>query len=172
MSRSWERKVRKNMSQVNKVRKKSGQGNLVLNKPSTAQGFKRFTGRNIILPLVLLIFIGFYNFIMLADPNFKFDGMYWVTVISYILLAALFFFRKPYLNIGKDYIQTRRLMGDKQLFAVAIKQIKVLNGYVIIIPNNGSSWTFSKMFNRFPIHEMAEELKQFAEKNNIPFVQE
>lgn len=167
MSRSWERKVRKNMATVNQARKKAGTGNLVLTSEKKQQ--IRFTGRNYILPVVLILFIGFYNFIMLMDLEFKADTMYYITIVSYLLLAALFFFRKPYLSVGKDYLQSRRMMGDKQLYAAAIKEIKVQNGYVIIVPNHGSSWTFSKLFNRFPLQEMSEELKKFAEKHNITF---
>ncbi|URN93942.1 MAG: hypothetical protein NAG76_19270 [Candidatus Pristimantibacillus lignocellulolyticus] len=169
MSRSWERKVRKNTAIVNKARKKAGNGKLVMNVEKKNE--IRFTGRNYILPVVLILFIGMYNFLMLMDPNFKFDTMYWLTIVSYILLAALFYFRKPYLTIGKDYVQSRRMMGDKQLFAAAIKEIKIQSGYVIIVPNHGSSWTYSKLFNRFPLQDMTVELKKFAEKHEIKFTE-
>lgn len=168
MSRSFEKQVRKNYSSVNKKRVKSGQGNLVLKAEKKNE--VRFTGRNYVLPIVLILFIGMYNFIMLMEPNFKMDLMYWLTIISYLLLSALFYFRKPYLTLGKDYVISRRIMGDKQLFAVAIKEVKIQGGYVIIVPRNGSSWTFSKTFNRFPLDDMREELTKFAERNNIPFV--
>lgn len=170
MSRSFERKVRKNLATVNKKRVKSGQGSLNLVKPEKKQEI-RFTGRNYILPIVLILFIGMYNFITLMDANFKMNWMYFVTIGSYLLLSALFYFRKPYLTIGKDYLQSRRMMGDKQLFAVAMKEIRIQGGYAIIVPNHGGSWTFSKMFNRFPLDDMKVELKKFAEKNNVPFVE-
>ena len=169
MSRSWERKVRKNMATVNKARKKTGAGNLVMNVEKKQE--VRFTGRNYILPAVLILFIGMYNFLMLMDPTFKFNTMYWITIVSYFLLAALFYFRKPYLTIGKDYVQSRRMLGDKQLFAGAIKEIKIQSGYVIIVPNHGGSWAYSKLFNRFPLQEMTVELKKFAEKHNITFTE-
>jgi len=169
LSRSWERKVRKNTAIVNKARKKAGTGNLVMNVEKKNE--IRFTGRNYILPVVLILFIGMYNFLMLMDPNFKFDTMYWLTIVSYFLLASLFYFRKPYLTIGKDYVQSRRMMGDKQLFAAAIKEIKIQGGYVIIVPNHGSSWTYSKLFNRFPLQDMSVELKKFADKHNVTFTE-
>jgi len=172
LSRSWERKVKKNMEQVNKQRKKAGEGNLVLNHEKQVKKQEIvFKGRNYILPVVLVVFIGMYNFLMLMNPEFQIDAMYWFTIAAYLALAALFFFRKPYLAIGKDYIQSRRMLGDKQLFAVAIKEIKVQGGYIIIIPNHGSSWAFNKTFNRFPIDEMAAELKKLADKHNIAWTE-
>jgi hypothetical protein len=166
LSRSWERKVKKNMELVNKQRKKSGVGNLQLNKVEKEEKID-FKGRNIVLPIVLLLFIGMYNILLLMDPTYELDSMYWLTNVAYLVLAAMFFFRKPYLTVGKDYVKSRRMMGDKQLFAVAIKEIKVQGNYIIIVPNNGSSWAFNKTFNRFPIEEMKTELKKLAEKFNI-----
>lgn len=169
MSRSWERKVKKNMNAVNKARRKSGSGNIVLNAPKSNAA--RFTGRNIILPIVLLIFIGLYNAIVWMDVSFEPNGMYYITVLSYLLLAALFYFRKPYLSIGKDYVQSRRMMGDKQLYAGGIKEIKTFSGYIIIVPVSGSSWSFSKTFNRFEIDKLTAALKEFANKHNITWTE-
>ncbi|MNJ66222.1 hypothetical protein D3C77_622810 [compost metagenome] len=87
------------------------------------------------------------------------------------MLAALFFFRRPYLAIGKDYVQTRRMTGDKRLAAEAIKAISIQPGYVIIEPNKGGNWVFSKVMNRYPIAEMGEKLQQFAQANGISFQQ-
>jgi len=170
LSRSWERKVKKNMEQVNKQRKKAGVGSLQLNQP-VAEDKLVFKGRNIVLPIVIIFFIGMYNFLMLMNPEYAIDSMFWLTNIAYLVLAALFFFRKPYLAIGKDYVQSRRMMGDKKLFAVAIKEIKVQGGYIIIVPNNGSSWAFNKTFNRFPIEDMKVELKKLADKFNITWTE-
>lgn len=170
MSRSWERKVKKNMEQVNKQRKKAGVGTLDLNK-TVSDNKLVFKGRNIVLPIVLILFIGMYNFLLLMNLQYELDSMFWLTNVAYLVLAALFYFRKPYLAIGKDYVQSRRMMGDKQLFAVAIKEIKVQGSYIIIVPNNGSSWAFNKTFNRFPIEEMKIELKKLAEKFNITWTE-
>lgn len=173
-SRSWERKVRKNTNQVNKARKKAGQSQINFSSPTTKKedNSPRFTGRNIIFPVVLVLFIGFYNFIVLSDPTFKVSAIYWFTIASYLVLAALFFFRKPYLTISKDYIQSRRMMGDKQLFGVNIKQIKIFKGSILIVPKNGSSWSFTQMLNRFPVEEMSKELKKFAERHNIEVIED
>jgi len=165
MSRSWERKVKKNMQAVNKARRKTGAGNIVLN--GTKSDELRFTGRNIILPVVLLIFIGLYNAIVWMDTSFTPNGMYYLTILSYLLLAALFYYRKPYLSIGKDYVQSRRMMGDKKLYAGGIKEIKTFSGYIIIVPVSGSSWSFSKTFNRYNVDELTVSLKEFATKHNI-----
>ena len=162
------------MDQVNKQRKKQGKGSLVLNNDGkqVSKIETTFKGRNFILPIVLILFIGMYNIIMFMNTEFVPSGMFWFTNIAYVAMAALFFFRRPYLTIGKDYVQTRRMMGDKQQFAVAIKEIKVLTGgYIIIVPNHGSSWGFNKMFNRFPIDEMKVELKKFADKHNITWTE-
>lgn len=173
MSRSWERKVRKNLNNVNKARKKSGQAQIGSTREIKKESVgPRFTGRNIIFPIVLIIFVGFYNFIAISNVEFEFNAVYWLTISSYFILAALFFFRKPYLTVAKDYLQTRRMFGDKQLFAVNIKEIKLIKGYVLIVPKNGSSWAFSKLFNRFPIEEMEVELKKFAERNQIEVVEQ
>jgi len=158
------------MEQVNKQRKKAGVGSLQLNQP-VAEDKLVFKGRNIVLPIVIIFFIGMYNFLMLMNPEYAIDSMFWLTNIAYLVLAALFFFRKPYLAIGKDYVQSRRMMGDKKLFAVAIKEIKVQGGYIIIVPNNGSSWAFNKTFNRFPIEDMKVELKKLADKFNITWTE-
>ncbi|OMF38265.1 hypothetical protein BK133_01695 [Paenibacillus sp. FSL H8-0548] len=165
MSRSWERKVRKNMNVVNKNRKKQGSGQIVLN----AEKSDKITGRNFIAPIMLIIFIGMYVFLMSGSSEFKMDTMFWVTVGCYILLAALFFFRKPYITIGKDFVQSRRLTGDKRIQASGIKGIIVQKGYVIIQQHKGGNWMFSKMTNRFPTEEIGEKLKAFAQANGIPF---
>lgn len=172
-SRSWERKVRKNTNQVNKARKKAGQSQIDFSKPvAKGETAPRFTGRNIIFPVVLILFVGFYNFIVLSDPTFKISTIYWITVVSYIVLAALFFFRKPYLTVSKDYLQTRKMTGDKQLYGVNIKQIKLFKGSIIIVPKNGSNWSFTQLLHRYPVAEMGIELKKFAERHNIEVIEE
>ncbi|MCU6708201.1 hypothetical protein M6D81_05700 [Paenibacillus sp. J5C_2022] len=165
MSRSWERKVRKNMSHLNKQQKKQGKGGSVLG----AERKDRFVGRNYMAPVLLLIFVALYSVVMWNDPKFEATTMFWVTIALYIGLAALFFFRKPYLTIGKDYVQTRRLTGDKRIQASGIKQIAVQKGIVMITPVKGASWSFTRLINRYPTGEMAEKMKEFAAKHNIPF---
>lgn len=167
MSRSWERKVRKNMSTVNKQRKKQGTGNIMLN----AEKSEKIVGRNYIAPILLILFIGMYVFLMQSNTEFNTDTMFWVTVGCYILLAALFFFRKPYITIGKDFVQSRRLTGDKRLAVSAIKGISVQKGYVVIEQHKGGNWVFSKLTNRFPTDLISEKLEKFAQTNGIEFKQ-
>ncbi len=167
MSRSWERKVRKNMSTVNKARKKQGHSMM---SPG-AEKMDRFTGRNIIMPVMLLLFVGAYNVLMQTDPNFNGGAMYWTTIVAYILLAALFFFRRPYLTVGKDYVQSRRFTGDKRVKAADIERITVLKGYVVVRPKKGAGWTFSRLLNRFKTDDMAKRLEAFASAHGIEFEQ-
>lgn len=173
MSRSWERKVRKNTEQLNARRKKSGLSAIT----SPAAKAERFKGRNIVLTLLLIFFIGFYIYMML--PSGTPDGVnpletpiFWLTIASYLALAALFYFRRPYLLVAKDYVGTRRFTGDKTLHAGAIKSITVIRpGYIIIEPKQGSNWVFTKLMHLYPIDAMAEELQKFAEQNRIPFTE-
>lgn len=167
MSRSWERKVRKNMSHLNKQRKKQGADSIVLN----ADKAEKLVGRNYIAPILLILFISLYLILVQSQDDFQMDTMFWVTVFCYILLAAIFFVRRPYLKIGKDYVQTRRMTGDKRLPAASIKAISVQPGYVVIEPVKGGNWVFSRLINRYPTGEMAEKLQQFAQANQIQFQQ-
>lgn len=153
------------MATINKHRKKTGTGQLVMN----AEKVDRYTGRNFVLPVLLILFVGAYLFIMSGDETFVMDTLNWVTVGCYFLLAALFFFRKPYLTIGKDYVQSRRLTGDKRLNVSDIQGFRVQDGYVTIMPKKGGGWTFSRLLNRFNTAEMSDKLKTFAQAHGLTF---
>jgi len=175
MSRSWERKVRKATEQLNKRRKKAGLAAV----SSPAAVADRYRGRNFLLPAFLILFIGFYIYMMTipaGDPNQENPfgtPVFWLTVASYLALAAIFWFRRPYLLVGKDYVGTRRFSGPKTLPAGSIKSITVIGRrYVIIEPKKGGNWVFSRLTNRFPIDEMAERLRKFAQDNRVPFFEE
>jgi len=172
LSRSWERKVRKNMEQANKSRKKQGTNLINTGSGSTASNALRITGRNFIAPSLLLIFIIGYSFLMLTAPNYVPETMFFVTIGCYVLLATLFFFRKPYLAIGKDFVQSRRFTGDKRLPASEIKEIRVHKDYVVVMPQKGGAWTFSRVLNRFPTEQMSKELTAFAQKNSVNLVEQ
>lgn len=159
--------MRKNMNQVNKRRKKQGEDRLVL----TGEKGNKIVGRNYIVPILLILFILLYSFVMQGDPEYKSGTMYWVTMGCYVLLAALFFFRRPYLMIGKDFVQSRRFTGDKRIQASEVKEIRVQQGFAAIDFHKGTSWTFTRLLNRFPTEVMAEQLKAFAHKNNIAFTE-
>jgi len=163
VSRSWERKVRKNMSAVNKQRKKQGTGNLVLGAEQT----EKIVGRNFIMPIFLIMFIAMYLFLVSGSEELVTDTVFWLTIISYIGLAALFFFRRPYIIIGKDYVQSRRLTGHKRLSASTIKAIDVQSSAIVIEQTQGANWIFSKTLNRYPVDKLAEKLKVFAKNNGI-----
>ncbi|REJ20655.1 MAG: hypothetical protein C6W55_06580 [Thermobacillus sp.] len=175
MSRSWERKVRKNTEQLNKRRKKAGLKAVA----SPGAVTDRYRGRNYVLPALLILFIGFYIYMMTIpadDPNttnpFE-TPIFWLTVACYLALAALFWFRRPYLLVGRDFVGTRKFTGDKTLTASAIKAITVIRpGYIIIEPKKGGNWVFSRMLNRYPIDEMADRLQRFAEDNRIPYTEQ
>lgn len=157
--------MRKNMSTIYKQRKKQGTGQLVVN----GEKADRLTGRNFLLPILLILFIGAYVSFFFTEPSFELDTINIVTIGAYFVLAALFFFRKPYLKIGKDYVQSRRMMGDKRLNASDISTIRTQDGYVTIVPKKGGGWTFSRTLNRFDTAEMAGKLKAFAQVYGIPF---
>lgn len=171
MSRSWERKVRRNTAVVNKQRKKEGKPNL------SAPGVRidRYLGRNFLLPSFLVLFTAVYIYMVTIptnDPNAvkaTDSAMFWVTVAAYLLLAVLFFFRRPYLSVAKDYLGTRRMTGDKLLFVPNIKSITVQPGHVVVEQAKGANWVFSRTMNRYPTDEMAERLRAFAKDNGIPF---
>jgi len=172
MSRSWERKVRKATEQLNKRRKKAGLKAVA----SPAAMTDRYRGRNYLLPALLILFIGFYIYMMTipaGDSNLSSPAespVFWLTIASYLALAALFWFRRPYLMVGKDFVGTRRFTGDKTLTASAIKAITIIRpGYVIIEPKKGGNWVFSRVLNRYPIDEMADRLQRFAHDNRIPY---
>ena len=171
MSRSWERKIRKNTADINKRRKKLGMQ--AISAPGSQ--VDRFRGRNYIMPIFLILFTGFYAYMVTipaADPdvpNPTESSMFWITIASYFLLAALFYFRRPYLAVGKDFVGTRKWSGDKTMYANTIKSITVQPGYVVIEPTKGANWVFSKTLNLYPTDAMADRLKQFAADHKIPF---
>ncbi|MHA6484013.1 hypothetical protein ACX1C1_19145 [Paenibacillus sp. strain BS8-2] len=165
LSRSWERKVRKNMTTINKQRKKQGTGQLVMN----AEKADRLTGRNYVLPILLILFIGAFVATSSMGPDTTWDSLNLLTIGAYLVLAALFYFRKPYLKIGKDYVQSRRMMGDKRLNVADISAIRVQDGYVTILPKKGGGWTFSRMLNRFDTATMSSKMKVFAQTHGILF---
>ncbi|RXZ81876.1 hypothetical protein EBB07_12740 [Paenibacillaceae bacterium] len=167
MSRSWERMVRKNTTKVNKGRKKSGTPDFIPKE----QRLDKYRGRNYILPIAILAFTAFYAYIgsLASSAESPSETLYWVTVSCYVLLGLLFYFRRPYLTVAKEFVQTRKMTGEKTLRASGIKRINVQPGYIVIEQVKGASWIFSKMLNRFPTEMMGERLKEFANDNNIEF---
>lgn len=172
MSRSWERKVQRNTKALDKRRKKEG-------KPSIGSKLAhvdKFKGRNYLFPslLILLMVVYVITFTpwltqpspespdMATDPT-----MYWVTLGCYLLLAVFYFFRRPYLSVTKDTLETRKFTGYKTLRPSEIRKIVLSPGYVVIESVKGSNWVFSKGISLFPIAQMSERLTEYAKVNHV-----
>ncbi|RAV20562.1 hypothetical protein [Paenibacillus contaminans] len=169
MSRSWERMVERNQKKVNKARVKSGRGSI---SSAGTEEMRKFKGRSYMLPLVLCSLGVFY---MVAFGGvYEGDNTFWFTSIAYILLGAfVFLVRRPFLSIGKTKIVSRRFTGDKVLQAADIEEIVISPGYVVVqMKEKKRRWVFSKLMNLFDIAGMQAEVKQFAQKNNVPLKEE
>lgn len=168
MSRSWERQVRKNSAAVNKRRQKSG-------KPSLHVGeekFDIFKGRNMILPFFLIAVALLFAYIgsLPSQQEQQSTTLYWVTIIAYIGLGIIIFFRKPYLKVTQDSLVTTKWNRVRVLQAKDIKRISVTSGYVIIQNSGkGSNWMFSRILNRYDTAAMGECLMKFAQQHHIPY---
>jgi hypothetical protein len=164
MSRSWERMIERNSKKVNKRRKKEG-------KPSvTAQAQKadRFVGRNYMFPILLVLLMAFYVVVFAPwKTNVQDTTMFWVTLGCYALLAVFYFLRRPYLSVTRDTLETRRFSGYKRLNAGEIRKIVLQPGYVVIETVKGANWVFSRLINRYPLDQMGERLKTYAEVHHI-----
>ncbi|TVY02300.1 hypothetical protein [Cohnella terricola] len=165
MSRSWERMVTKNTKQINKRRKKDGKKGLT----TSTQQIDRFQGRNYVIPTLLFLLILFY--ITLSQPwstSFVQDPtLFWVTIGCYVLLAVFYYFRRPYLSVSRDTLETRKFTGYKTLRPTEIRKIVIQPGYVIVESVKGTNWVFSRLMNRFPIDRMADRLKTFTDLHHI-----
>jgi hypothetical protein len=161
MSRKWSRKIDKNKKNVNEQRKKSGKEMLQMEKNEV-----KFVGRSWVLPSFLLAMLAWYLILFIGERGF----MFWFTVVGYTLLILfLFFLKRPYIIVGKDFIQSRRFGGDFKVPASEIAKL-VLTGDSVHISFNVKrpSWSFTKLFQRMKISLMRESLKKFAEINQIP----
>lgn len=170
MSRSWERKVSKNMSQLNKQRKKQGQAILGTTNTSTGDG-DVFKGRKYVLPIILLALAVLYALLGLAtvDAGAGSKTMNYIGVSLYILLALMIFLRKPYLKVGRSTVSTFKFNRERKLTASEISKIRILQGSVVIENKaRGGNWVFSRLINRYDTKAMGERLEQFAKVNNIP----
>ncbi|RED60306.1 hypothetical protein [Cohnella lupini] len=165
MSRSWERMVEKNSKQINKRRRKEGKKGISPNAPQ----IDRFRGRNYIVPSLLLMLIILY--VTLAQPwsdSFMQDQtLFWVTIGCYVVLAVFYYFRRPYLAVTRDTLETRKFTGYKTLRPTEIRKISIQPGYVIIETIKGASWVFSRLMHRYPLERMSERLKTYSELHHI-----
>ncbi|OPA74670.1 hypothetical protein BVG16_23210 [Paenibacillus selenitireducens] len=171
MGRSWERMVQKNTKKANQIRKKQGQQ--AIGSVSQAKSdIDRFFGRNLILPITLIAFAVLYAILYSGVEQKTSVTMFWVTVGLYILLGIVLFIRRPYLNVGKAFLGTRRFNRDIRVDAAQVKQITVQKGYVVIETKaKGSNWVFSRLTNRYDTVAMGERLQEFARTHNVPFLE-
>jgi hypothetical protein len=157
--------VRRNASKINKQRKKQGKPALY----ERTANMDTFKGRNYIFPLILVMLTIFYvtsfgPWVQRAEAD---SSIFWITVILYLLLAVVYFFRRPYLSVTKDSLETRRFTGYKTLRPGDIRKIVFAPGYVIVEPAKGTNWVFSRYINLFPVAQMQERLKTYCEVNKV-----
>ena len=170
MSRSFERKVRKNMQQVNKNRKKSGQQTI---QGGSASAGDKFYGRNVTVPIMLAGLAILYLSMTLFLTNRGMGTMDWVVFVLYTMLAVIFFLRRPYLRITKDTLYSFRSGREKFMAVKDIKSIQVQRGYVTVEKNGRwGNWVFSKTLARYDTDAITERLKAFAALHNIKFTEE
>lgn len=170
MSRSWERKVSKNMSQLNKQRKKQGQALVGTTTVGTNDG-DVFKGRKYVLPIILVALAVLYALLGIAtvEAGGGSQTLNWIGVSLYLLLALMIFLRKPYLKVGRSTVSTMKFNRERKLAASEISQIKITKGSVVIETKaRGGNWVFSRLINRYDTTAMGERLGQFAKVNNIP----
>lgn len=173
MSRSWERMVQKNRSDLNKQRKKQGQPGM--SKHGVIVNGNTYKGRKYVFPIVLIMLAILYALLGWASSTLPDQesqtspGMTWFVTIAYIALAVILFLRRPYLQVNKDNLQTTKLSRVRTLTASNIAKIKVNSGSVVIEPKaKGANWVFTRLINRYDIKAMGEGLERFAKDNNIP----
>lgn len=166
MSRKWERKIERNTKAINKQRKRFGQA--PIGAAAVPQENKDvFRGRSLILPLLLAAVAVF--FAIVYGQVGEEDGMYWLTVSLYFLMAVYFFLKRPYLAIRASAVATRRLMGEKAVPASEIESIEIMPDYcTIVMKNKRSRWVFSRFMNRYNIEKMGTRLREFAAQHQIP----
>lgn len=168
MSRKWERQVERNAKKVNAQRKRFGQQPMYEQSKGSVGSDERIKGRSIIMPFILACAGVFY---MTMFWNARDEFIYWVTVISYLVLSVIvFLFRRPFLDIGKQTLMTRKFAGFRTVKPEDIEQIESQPGYIIVkLKGKGSRWVFSRSMNRFDTDYMEKRLKEFAVKHNVQF---
>ncbi|PZE21834.1 hypothetical protein [Paenibacillus xerothermodurans] len=169
MSRKWERMVQKNTKTINKSRKKHGRPLL---SETVSDASVTIKGRSWTLP-IFLIAVGIFCFVALRGTQ-QDATLYWLTGGSYILLGLfIFWVRRPFLQIGKNFLITRRFTGNKRVEAADIQEISIgRDSALISLRGKGGNWVFSRFYHRMDIHALAERLKEFAERNSVTFKSE
>lgn len=169
MSRSWERKVSKNMSQLNKQRKKQGLSGY--EGSSSAGSGDIFKGRKYVLPIILLALAALYALLgsYTEEAGGGNSALNWIGVSLYILLAVMIFLRKPYLKVEKSAVSTFKFNRERRLNVSEIEKILIADGSVVIQgKGRGGNWVFSRLINRYDTKAMGERLEEFAKAHQIP----
>ncbi|MFB5265459.1 hypothetical protein ACE41H_01460 [Paenibacillus enshidis] len=170
MAGSFERKIRKNMEKVNKQRRKQG-GQPI--GSSTGNAGDTYYGRNLTVPIMLMGLSVLYLVLTMFWTQIGMRGMDWLVFGLYILLAVVFFLRRPYLRVGKNALYTLKGGRERSMPADQIKGIKVQSGYVIVEKQGkGGNWIFNKTLGRYDTGAIAERLEKFAASNQIAFQSE
>ncbi|WP_411342647.1 methyltransferase [Paenibacillus sp. WLX1005] len=170
MSRSWERQVKRNTKQVNDRRKKAGQDRIGSNGTSnTASEFTTYKGRNFVFPATLVLLGVVYGIMGIMYPATNSSTiLFVVTVLLYVFLGVVLYFRRPYLKIGKDSLITTKFNRDRIITADKVKKIRLQKGYVVIEHSTkGGAWVFARTLNRYDTAAMAEHLRMFAAQHHI-----
>lgn len=172
---SFDRKVERNQMKMNKKGKgpqvKGGRGL----DPRTSLGSKGegdvFRGRNIILPVLLALLALLYAVVgLIGSASEASSGIFWLTIVLYIILALAIFLRKPYLRINKGWLYTSKFNRDRLLEAGNVSKIKVERDKITIVPKGkDQNWVFYRVRNRFDTKAMAERLEQYAKVHNVTF---
>ncbi|NQX48935.1 hypothetical protein HQN87_26795 [Paenibacillus tritici] len=175
MARSWERMVQRNTKQINQQRKKQGKDSIyATGSKAAAKSIDIFKGRNIVFPVVLML-LGIMFWVVGSIDEAKGSGILanWLGVVLYFLLAALLFFRRPFLKVERARLSTIKYNRERFLPAADIEKI-TLSRSVVTIKYKGKrkQWIFSKLINRYDTAAMGERLEQFAKNNNIELVHE
>lgn len=164
MAGKWERQLARNARKLNARRKRLGRQAI-----SAGADVIRHRGRSWVFSL-FLAFLGL--FYLLAYWNTEHTSLYWVTVFMYLFLAVLWFaVRRPFIDIGKKTLTTRKLFGFRTIAPEDIEQIESLKGYVVITlrPKN-SRLVFSRLMQWFDTEQLAKDLETFARNHRIKFV--
>ncbi|MBY9082040.1 hypothetical protein KIH86_16475 [Paenibacillus sp. HN-1] len=175
MARSWERMVQRNSQQLNQKRKKEGKESISATR-SQAQS-DVFKGRNIMFPVVLVTLGLLYALIAQLDSasaGSKNGGvMSWIGVVLYFALAALIYFRRPYLKVERSRVSTFKFNRMRILEAGDIEKIIVSRASLRIKPKGKrGQWAFSRLINRYDTDAMGERMEQFAKLHHIPLEKE
>lgn len=164
MSKRWERQVARNAQKANALRKRLGEETIADKKDVI-----RHKGRSWLFSL-LLAFVGI--FYMVTYWNLGRTSLYWATIFMYLLLAIIWFFvRRPFVDIGKKNLTTRKFFGYRTIAPEDIEQIEALKGYVVIVlKQKGTRHVFSRLMHRYDTDRLADDLAEFARTHKVKFV--